>query len=92
MAYEEVKFGGDTLSWEQGMVVEGKLDTIKEEIGTNKSTVYVINGVQYWGTKVLDAIMQNVKIGDKIKITCTDNDHTFPNGRHGRNFKVEVDK
>lgn len=88
---------GNTLKFEkQGQVVEGELLEVRENVGPNESTVYVIstkNGVeQYWGANALDPSMTSVKIGEKVRITLTDLDFKFPNGRRGKNFKVEVDR
>lgn len=52
--------------------VEGVLKLIKNEVGQNKSRMYVIktkNGiVNIWGSKVLDEKMALVNLDDEIKI------------------------
>lgn len=92
MTFEEIKGFGETHNWKKGDVVEGTLKELREDVGPNKSTVYVIDDKQYWGTSALDVLMDRVPIGKKVRITCSDDDFKFPNGRRGRNFKVEVDK
>lgn len=92
MAYEEIKFGGNAHNWKKGDLVEGKLESVREEIGPNKSTIYVIDGEQYWGTNTLDVLMEQVEVNKKVKIACVDDNHKFPNGRVGRLFKVEVER
>jgi len=52
--------------------VVGVLKIIKEEVGKNKSRVYVLenNGriTNVWGSKVLDERMSIIALGEKIKI------------------------
>ena len=99
MAYEEVKPKPleETSSFNaEGQVVEGKLLEIREDIGKNHSNVYVIETKEglknFWGANALDPLMDNVSAGSKVKITVLSMTHKFPNGRVGKNFKVEVDK
>lgn len=99
MAYKEVSAtsGGNTKKFDhKGQVVEGTLVEMQTGIGVNKSNVYSIatkDGIEkYWGANALDNLMANVKIGKKIRITCTDDKFTFPNKNVGKNFKVEIDE
>ncbi len=92
MAYETLEFGGETTSIQKGEKVEGKLEAVKEEVGKNKSTIYVIDGKQYWGASALDPLMSQVTVGSKVRIECTDDNYKFPSGRSGKHFIVAVDK
>lgn len=97
MAYKEVSaLGGAKKFSEKGQVVEGKLVEIQTEVGPNESNIYVLDTSKgresYWGANALDPLMKNVAIGKKVRITCTDTDYKFPNGRRGKNFKVEIEE
>lgn len=93
MAYKEVSPLGKAKKFETiGQVVEGKLERVQEEVPPNDSTIYTIDGQEYWGANALDPLMKAVKIGQKVKITLLDLNFKFPNGRVGKNFKVEVDE
>lgn len=52
--------------------VIGVLINIKEEVGVNKSKMYVLEYenkcFNVWGTVVLDNLMSHIKVGDLIKI------------------------
>ena len=98
MTYKEVTpatFGNTKKFSEQGQVVEGKLLEVREDVGKNGSNVYVIETAagkeEYWGANALDPLLENVPTGSKVKVTLLDTAHKFPNGRVGKNFKVEVD-
>ena len=98
MVYEEVKFGAPMYEFKVGEPIEGKVEQIKEDVGKNKSVVYIVGDKTFWGTSSLDAAMDSanngtgIKLGQQVRITLTDSAHKFPNGRVGRLFKVEVDK
>lgn len=97
MAFEEVGLGGDMHEWVKDEPIEGKVTEIREDVGKNKSKVYKIltregKDIQFWGTSVLNLKLDNVVIGQKVRITLIDPEFKFPNGRIGREFKVEVDK
>lgn len=90
MVYEEVKFGENALSIKKDDVIEGVLENIREDVGPNKSRLYTIGGKTYWGSRALDALLDNVSVGQKVKILCTDDKFKFPSGQTGKAFKVEV--
>ena len=90
--WEEVKTGGKAIRIEEGQVIEGILENIREDVGVNKSNIYTINGHEYWGASHLDQLMQNVSIGSLVKIEITNPNYKFPNGRTGRFFKVLTKK
>lgn len=93
MAYEEVKPMGTAKAFSnEGQVVEGILEEVRENIGPNENTIYKINGQEYWGTNALNPLMGSVAVGSKVRITLLSLSHKFPNGRVGKNFKVEVDR
>ena len=99
MAYKEVTpaaLGSTKKFSAEGQVVEGKLLEIREDVGTNESNVYVLETAggkeEYWGANALDPLMANVAVGSKVRITVLSTTHKFPNGRVGKNFKVEVDQ
>lgn len=92
MVYEEVKVElTEAKKWEKGMVVEGILKGVKNDIGPNKSKIYVVDDTEYWGAGVLDNLMSKVGIGQKVKITCTDDAKKFEKGL-GKDFSVEIDR
>jgi hypothetical protein len=86
----EKKFGTDMYQFKLGEVVEGELKEIRENVGKNESTVYTVGDKTFWGTSVLDVLLADIPIGKMVRITMTDENYKFPNGRFGRNFKVEV--
>lgn len=90
MVYEEVKFGAEALSIKKDDIVEGVLENSRQDVGPNKSTIYTISGKQYWGSRALDPLMSEVKVGQKVKILCIDDKFKFPSGQIGKAFKVEV--
>lgn len=63
-------------SWkyeDKGDCIEGVLLEVKEDMGVNKSMLYVIetapnNPVSVWGSKVLDQKMRYIKVGEHFKI------------------------
>lgn len=92
MEWQESKFGADMHEWKLNEPVEGKLTEIKEDVGENKSRIYTIDKVRFWGTKVIDAKVDQmgIVVGEEVRITLLNEDEKFPNGRRGKNFKVEV--
>ena len=92
MVFEEVSFGAEMHEFKLNEPVEGELKEVKEDIGPNKSKVYTVGEKTFWGTSALDALMQGVSVGKKVRLTLIATDHKFPSGRTGRNFKVEVDR
>jgi len=92
MAMEEVKFGGDTKVFEKGVKVTGILQEVRTDIGDFNSTIYVIDGNQYWGAGALDPLMKSAIIGKAVEIECDDDQYKFPNGRVGKHFVVKVDR
>jgi len=92
MGYEEIKFGQEMHEFRVNEAVEGELKEIREDVGKNKATVYVVGDKTFWGTNVLDSLMSRLHLGQKIRITMVDDAYKFPNGRVGRQFKVEVNR
>lgn len=92
MAYNEISIGAEMHKFVKDVPVEGELTNIQREVGKNESNVYTVADKTFWGTSALDLLMSRVKVGDKIRITLIDEQHKFPSGRVGKNFKVEVDK
>ena len=92
MAYEEVNIGAEMHKFEVNKPIEGKFTDLRKEVGPNESNVYTVGDKTFWGTSALDLLMSKVQVGQKIRVTLIDEDHKFPSGRIGKNFKVEVDK
>lgn len=66
---------GDFKTWDPELSpeIEGVLESVKTEVGNYKSNLYVLrtgdgNPTDVWGAAALDPLMDNVSIGDKIKI------------------------
>lgn len=91
-AYEEVKIGDEMYKFELNVPVEGQLKEIRHDVGTNHSMVYTVGDKTFWGTTALDLLLSRVKEGDSVRITMVDENHLFPSGRTGKNFRVEVKK
>ncbi len=92
MEYVEVNVAEEMYKFEVGKPIEGEYTEVKQEVGVNKSNIYKVGDLTFWGTSALDLLMSKVVIGDKLRITLTDEDYKFPSGQSGRNFKVEVGK
>ena len=92
MAFEEVGFSTDMHKFVKDEPVEGVLESVKEDVGPNNSKVYKVSGISFWGTRALDVLLSDVPVGTKVRITLVDENFKFPNGRFGKNFKVEVDR
>lgn len=90
--WTEKKFGTEMHTFRLNEPVEGELKEIREEVGPNKSTVYTVGDKTFWGTNVMDTLLSDIPVGKRVRITLTDEAFKFPNGRVGRNFKVEVAK
>ncbi len=92
MAFKEIKFGGEMYQFKLNETLEGTLKEVRTEVGPNKSNVYVVDEKTFWGTNVLDVLLEKAPIGKKVQITLISENHKFPNGRSGKNFKVLVEE
>jgi len=78
----------------EGDSVEGKLLEIKENVGPNKSNVYVLETpegekVGIWGSTVIDGRLNGVKAGQEIAIEYLGMEEG-KNGREYKDFKIGV--
>lgn len=101
MVYKEV---GNELPevWKpenKGDNIEGILVRKKENCGPNKSTLYILDvevedkkeRKSVWGSTVLDDRMDEVSIGDKIRITYQGKEKTYHKYTVEKDFPDEED-
>ena len=95
MTYEEI----NPEDWKydtDGDFIEGILVNAKDDVGVNKSKLYIVEtpeGVKnVWGAAILDSRMDLVKVGDKIKITYKGLAEASGGKNPAKIFKVEVDR
>jgi len=93
MAYKEIEIElKEAKKWVKDLVVEGKLESVQDEVGEHNSKIFTIAGEEYWGANALNGKMSQIKIGQKVRVTCIDEARKFDNGRVGKDFKVEVEQ
>ena len=85
---------GETLS--VGDSIEGKYASKNENIGVNKSNVYVIETkegekVGVWGNTVLDARFENIEIGAQVAIEYLGTKPSKKTGKPYHDFFVGVE-
>ena len=94
MAFKEIT--GDlpkAINLHEGDVVTGVLNNIKLGQGKDKkSSVIIIDDKHYWGSAMLNSLIERVPLKSKIRITCIKEKARFKNGSVGKMFKVEIDE
>ncbi|NGX33635.1 MAG: hypothetical protein K1060chlam4_01706, partial [Candidatus Anoxychlamydiales bacterium] len=79
-----------------GDFIEGVYISVKRNTGTDgNSNLYKLENTEgmrnVWGSAILDSRMDDVKIGDKLKITYKGLGEAKPGKNAPKIFKVEVD-
>ena len=78
---------------EEGDSVEGTLEQVESDVGTNKSKMYTIkledeSLAKIWGSSVLDTRMQKIETGSQVKIEYTGLKNSKKSGRDYKTFEV----
>ena len=70
-----------------GDTIEGKLVEVKQDVGVNKSNIYLIQTdgaeapIGVWGSTVLDGKFSNIPVGNWVRIVFTGTKESKQKGR-----------
>ena len=84
----------DIWDCEKDKTIQGVYVSKKENVGENKSNIYVLNvgdnKIGVWGSVILDSRFENIKQGQEVKIEYLGKKIGEKGGREYKDYKVYV--
>lgn len=82
----------ESHDFELNPVLQGVLKAVKRNIGANNSTIYEVESkgklISFWGSTVLDPRLEQVSIGDELRITYKGKKKSEKTGRTFKDYEV----
>jgi len=82
----------ETHDFELNPVLQGVLKAVKRNVGANNSNIYEVEVagklVSFWGSTVLDPRLEQVSVGDELRIKYLGKKKSEKTGRTFKDFEV----